>query len=431
MSVATTDVVVIGGGVVGSMCALQLAEDGHRVTVLDEELAGARSCTVGSAGMIVPSHVVPLAHPGAVRQALRWMLNPASPLYVHPRLNRDLARWGVSFARSSTTRHVARCAPLLARLHLRSRELYEQLSADSHDSFGLTTAGLLMLCTSERGLHEERGAATFARGWGIPADVLDSSAAHDLEPSLGPAVVGAVRYPMDAWLDPRAVLGVVQSRARDRGVVFAAEPAQRITTQGSAVTGVRTAHRAIACGGVVLAAGARSPTLAAPLGLRVLVEAGRGYSVDVPTPQPLLRHCALHAEGRIAITPFGGCLRVGGTMEITDAGRPPSMRRVESIRRAFDTLIPGAWPRPARPADVWSGMRPVSADGMPLVGASRVVDGLIVATGHGMMGVSLAPVTAELVAAAIDGNQAASDPLLDPDRFSARALQRRATEETS
>ncbi|MEZ6107579.1 MAG: FAD-dependent oxidoreductase [Pirellulaceae bacterium] len=147
--------VVIGGGIIGMSAAYDAARRGYHVTVLDASPADREGCSFGNAGMIVPSHVVPLAAPGAVALGLKWMWNPESPFYIKPRLSTELLRWGWHFWRNASQKHVDRSAPILRDLHMSSRSLYESWR-ESLGDFGLTQRGLIMFCDSTRGSTKKR-----------------------------------------------------------------------------------------------------------------------------------------------------------------------------------------------------------------------------------------------------------------------------------
>src|SRR4051794_35473464 len=176
-------VVVIGAGVIGLSVAYACARRGHRVTVLERLPAQRDGCSFGNAGMVVPSHFIPLAAPGMVALGLKWMWNPESPFYIKPRLSWDLAMWALRFWRASTRERVERVAPLLRDLHLASREAFVRLAAEGEE-FGLVTKGLLMLCKTQQALDEEGHTTAMARRLGLAADILDARQAAALDPGV-------------------------------------------------------------------------------------------------------------------------------------------------------------------------------------------------------------------------------------------------------
>jgi D-amino-acid dehydrogenase len=212
-------IVILGGGVIGLAVAEACTRRGHQVTLIEQHGEQRTGCSHGNAGMVVPSHFVPLAAPGMVAMGFKWMWNPESPFYIKPRLDPDLIRWGLRFVRSATRAHVRRCAPLLRDLHLASREAYQQFAAEGED-IGLVSKGLLMLCKEPHALDEEAAMAAKARELGVPAEVLDAKAAAALDPGITMDIVGAVHFPKDCHLSPERYLAALHRRAAQRGATF-------------------------------------------------------------------------------------------------------------------------------------------------------------------------------------------------------------------
>jgi D-amino-acid dehydrogenase len=412
-------VVIIGGGIVGLATALYATRRGHRVTIVDRAAAPGGGCALGSAGMIVPSHFIPLAAPGMVALGLKWMLSPESPFYIRPRANMDLIRWGWQFMRAANAAHVARSAPLLRDLHLASRACYEEWSDDFRDAFGLAKRGLLMLCKTEHGLHEEVKTAQVARELGVPAEVLDRAQTEALEPALRFDIAGAVYYPRDCHLSPERLMAALAHAVNDAGAELLWETSvTRWHTNGACVERIETNRGDFAADEFVLAAGVWSSDVAEQLGVRVPMQAGKGYSITLQAPPRLPSICAILTEARVAVTPMGNALRVGGTMEIGTNSDTIDPARVRGITRSVPEYFPDFSIDDFRDAPVWSGLRPCSPDGLPYVGRFARYTNLSAATGHSMMGVSLAPITGKLMAEILSDEQPSIDlGLLDPDRF--------------
>jgi len=410
-------VVIIGGGVIGLSAALECARRGHRVTVIERDPAR-RGASLGNAGMIVPSHFIPLAAPGMVALGLKWMWNPESPFYVRPRLDWDLLTWGVRFWRASTRRQVERVAPLLRDLHLASRAAFARLAAEE-DDFGLVQRGLLMLCKTAQALEEEAHAAGRAKALGIPAEVLDARQTATLEPGVTMDIAGAVYYERDCHLDPARFVAALERRLRAAEVEFVHDAA--VTgwiREGARIAAVGTARGEVAGDEFVLAGGAWSPALARELGLRLPMQSGKGYSLTLPEPVELPRICAILAEARVAVTPMRGALRFGGTMELAGMDEGINPRRVAGIVRAARDYFPRFRAEHFAGVQPWCGLRPCSPDGLPYLGRTRASPNLVVATGHAMMGLSLAPVTGEIVGQIVDGEAPRWDlALMRVERF--------------
>ena len=403
-------VVVIGGGVIGLSAAAECARRGHRVTVI-ERARERRGSSLGNAGMIVPSHFIPLAAPGMIALGLRWMWNPESPFYIQPRLDWDLMMWAWRFFRASTREHVGRAAPLLRDLHLASRALYEHLG----DECGLVQKGLLMLCKTQHGLDEEARAAAKAVTLGVPAAVLDARQTAALDPHATMDIAGSVHYPRDCHLQPARYVAAMERRIG--GAMMDAE-VTGWRREGSRLAAARTTGGEIEGDEFILAGGAWSAGLVRELGLRLPMQAGKGYSLTLPHPVELPALCSILTEARVAVTPMGDSLRVGGTMEIAGLHERISPRRVAGIVKALPNYFPRFRPEDFEGIQPWSGLRPCSPDGLPYLGRTRAAPNLVVATGHSMMGLSLAPITGELAAQLIDGEPPRFDlRLLAPDRF--------------
>ncbi len=414
-------VVVVGAGVIGLTSAYYLAKAGHEVLVLDRDPEGALGTSYGNAGMVVPSHFVPLAAPGAVRQALRWMPDPESPFHVRPRPSVRLARWGIAFWRASAPDRAERAAPALLALSLASREAYEDLEREV-GSFALTRDGLLILSLTDEAHAEEAELAHQAARLGLEAGVLDRQGVSEVEPDAGYAVAGAVHYLADAHLDPGQLLDRLRGAVRGLGgeIRHGASVRRLLTRQGRAIGVDGPGMRELA-DRVVLAAGAWSSRLAAGVGVDLPLEPGTGYSLTASSQAAGPRLPAILSEARVAVTPFADRLRVGGTMEMAGfppQGSAPSGRRVDGILKSVGKYLPGLDLEPFRAQTPWRGHRPCSPDGLPYLGAAASPRGLIVATGHAMLGVSLAPVSGQVVAALAAGEEPGLDlTLFDPMRF--------------
>ncbi len=413
------DIVIVGGGVIGLSTAYYAARRGLRVTLLERGPEDHDCCSLHNAGMIVPSHFVPLAAPGALSLALRWMWNPASPLYIKPRLDADLIRWGWNFMRSANPGHVARSAPLLRDLTLASRGLFEELAALPGADFGLVKKGLVMLCRTQHALDEEASTARHAVELGIPAEVLDARATAALDPGVTMSVAGSVYFPKDCHLAPARFLGELRHRLLAAGGRI--EWNTEVTgwdISRDRVRNVRTRNGDFAGDDFVLCGGSWSPEISRDLGLQLPLQAGKGYSLTVARPRQLPQICAIFTEARVAITPIGSALRFGGTMEIAGLNLDIHPVRIRGIVNAVPKYYPEFRPEDFQGIGPWCGLRPVSPDGMPYLGRTHRHPNLVVATGHAMMGLSLAPITGKLVSEILVG-EPPSIPIdaLAPERF--------------
>jgi D-amino-acid dehydrogenase len=374
---------------------------------------------LGSAGMVTPSHFVPLAAPGMVALGLKWMWNPESPFYIKPRLDAELFGWGLKFWRAANPGQVERAAPLLRDLTFASRALFEEFAASTDDDFSLVTKGLLMLCKAERTLDEESKYAERANQLGVPAQVLDAKQTAVLEPAIRMDIAGSVFFPKDCHLSPNRFMVSLQTQCEKLGVQFHWRTGvSGLTQHTSHITSVRTSSGEIEADEFVLAGGSWSPLLVRDLGLKLPIQAGKGYSLTLPKPRFLPTLCAILTEARVAMTPMCGSLRFGGTMEIAGLNEDINPRRVQGIIKAACRYIPDLTPQDFEGIPPWRGLRPCSPDGLPYLGRTRRFDNLTIASGHAMMGLSLGPISGTLVAEILSGPKLSIDlTLLDPDRY--------------
>jgi D-amino-acid dehydrogenase len=412
-------VAVCGAGVIGLSCAIFLAERGHDVTVVDREAPQRDGCSFGNSGLIVPSHFEPLASPGRLRRAFRWMFDSASPFYVRPRLDAAFLGWALRFMRAANARHVARSAPVMRDLLLESRTLYGDLARRTDNAIGLVTRGLIVLCSTRRGLEEESRGAAHANALRIPAEVVSPSQAAQLDSGIRMHIAGGVFYPLDSHLSPPRLMAVLLQLAEGAGVRF--EWSTQVTgwrTSARKIDAVQTSRGEIAADAFVLAGGSWSPHIVKSLGIRLPLQPGKGYSITLQHPRRVPQLSSVLSEAAVAVTPMGSALRFGGTMELSGFDGPFRSERVASIVRAATQVFPELRPEDFGAAPAWSGLRPCTPDGLPYVGRFARYPNLCAATGHAMMGVSLAPVTGKLVAQMLSGEEPTLPvAALDPDRY--------------
>ena len=412
-------VLIIGGGVIGLASAYYAAQRGHRVTVIERHGEEDGNCSSGNAGMIVPSHFVPLAAPGMVALGLKWMWNPESPFYIQPRLSGELFSWGLKFWRAATPEHVRRSAPLLRDLSLASRTCFEELSALPDSDFGLVKKGLVMICKTQRALDEEGHYAARANELGVPAGVLDGKGLAQLDPNVTMDAAGGVYFPKDCHLLPDRFMATLKQHAAKAGVKFEWNTeVTGFTQQNSRLTSVRTSKGDFHGNEIVLAGGAWSPVIARELRLDIPIQAGKGYSLTLAKPRQLPQICAIFTEARMAITPLAGKLRFGGTMEIAGLNEDINLRRVQGIIKSVPNYYPAFSSQDFDGITPWCGLRPCSPDGLPYLGRTKKFANLTVAAGHAMMGLSLGPITGRLVAEFLSDEKPSFDlRLLNPDRY--------------
>ncbi len=376
----------------------------------------------GNAGMIVPSHAIPLAMPGAIRQALPWLFDATSPFYIKPRPDLALLDRLWRFRSASNAAALHRAIPVLLQLNQASLGLFRRLAGDAELDFNFEQRGGLYVYLSQAGLEKGIHEAELLHQYGGESAILDTAGVRELSPAIRPAVVGGIYYREDAHLIPdRFVHGMANLVRRQGTEICTSTEVLACETNGGRVVRVVTTRGDYAPEQVVLAAGAWSPQLAHTLGVRLPVQPAKGYSITIPRPAATLLDVPLHlAERKVAVTPMGDMLRFAGTLELAGLDLSINRRRVNAIQLAaheYLDLDPGPTLEP-NTTEIWRGLRPLTPDTLPIIGRSRHLANLTVATGHGMMGVSLGPITGKLVAQLIRGEQPEFDlSLLSVERF--------------
>ena len=401
------DILIVGGGVIGLCTAYYAAQRGDRVTVCDRGSESDLGCSYGNAGMITPSHFVPLAAPGAIRLALKWMWNPESPFYMKPRLDRSLIEWAWKFYRAATVEHVLRSSPLILELNLKSRECFFDLARKWGDDFVLEKNGILMVCNTEEGLEHEVATAKMSRELGLPVEILDSRKIAAMEPDLRMTVAGGIYFPKDAYLAPWRFMSALKKRVEVRWNTDVG-----LRADGNRVVSDFDADEVVICGG------AWSSQIARDLQLHLPMQAGKGYSLTLQHPKRKPAHAMILSEARVAVTPMNGSLRFGGTMEIIGTDLSINPARVRGIVKAVPKYLPDFSVDDFRDVQPWAGLRPCTPDGLPYIGRFARYTNLSVATGHAMMGLSLGPITGKLMAEVLAGEKASiAIEQLSPDRY--------------
>ena len=410
-------VVVVGAGMVGLMAAYSLRRRGFDVTLLDAGEAG-RGCSFGNAGFICPSLCAPLPAPGLASQSLRWMFERQSPLYIRPSALPKLLPWLLAFWRHCNHRDYAAGFEAMLDLNRTTLTLYDRLASDGV-AFEMHEQGLLFVFLDARRLASElRELEDAARALGLPAPVaLDRDRALAAEPALSDRVVGALLAPAERHVEPRSLSLGLRSRLLDMGVdLLERTPVTGFERHGDAVSAARCCGTAIAGDAFVLAAGVFTGPLAAWLGVRLPLTAGKGYSVTVSGANLSFAHAIYLAGTKAVLSPFEGAVRIAGTMELSGVNDVLDPLRVAGLRAAVGrhlrTELCGA------KEEAWTGMRPLTPDGLPVIGRLAPLANVFACTGHGANGIFMAPASAELLADWLTGEVSAQAAApFDPGRF--------------
>lgn len=396
-------VVVVGGGVIGAASAYYLAKAGVAVTLVDKGRFGG-GCSAGNCGYVCPSHALPMAAPAALVATLRTLLMRNSPLSVRPRVLLSDLGWFLRFARRCNPRDMLSAADGIHALLASSRRLYDQLLADENIACEWEARGLLFVFRT-RGVFDHYADADrlLTRRFGLAAERLDADALLKLEPALLPgAAAGAYLYRGDAHLRPDKLLGAWRGVLERLGVrVVENQAATGFVREGRQAVAVSTAAGDVAGDAFVLAAGAWTPLFADALGCRPPILPGKGYSLTMPRPAVCPTYPMIFEEHRVAVTPFASGYRVGSTMEFAGYDAVTRPERLQLLRDGARLYL--REPEAGLPQEAWHGWRPMTPDGKPVIDFAPRLGNVLIAAGHGMLGLSMATGTGKLVAERLTG----------------------------
>ncbi len=398
--------VVIGAGAIGMASAYYLQRAGFGVTVVDQGGVG-RGAAYGNACLIVPSHSDPLPGPGVIGQALRFLLSSTSPFYVRPRLDLGLAGFFWRFRKHCNRESAERGFEALAGLSLASLDLYQELTTTKEADFFFRREGLLEVYLTEAGVEIGRRAREAAESHGFPAKLLSKEEALAFEPALSPRVRGGLFIESEAHgFSYGYVEALARTVAARGGKILSHRPVAGLRIDGGHVRGVLlgATSNAEAIDGdvVVLAAGAWSKRVAQNAGVEIPLQPAKGYSATVDTFEGAPRVPVLIKERRVIVTPLGDRVRFGGTLELTGFDSTIDRARYGAVVKAARETLKSDFPM--KNEEAWCGFRPLTPDGLPIISRVNGVEGLIVATGHAMLGFTQSPMTGKLVAEIAKGD---------------------------
>ena len=398
-------VTIIGGGVIGLCSAYYLQKEGYEITVIERgDITD--GCSFGNMGYMSPSHFVPLASPGIIAEGLKHMLSSSSPFYIKPRLNWQLLQWGYQFWKNSNANTVAKNAPHLVDLLQLSRNLINEMRDEIGDVFDMEEKGCLMMCKQQKTLDHEFHLADEAEKFGLKVERLKKDAVQLLEPQVELDIAGAVLFKDDCHFNPGKMIIALKNYLEKKGACF-----QLHTTvtgferSNHKITAVLTDQGKFDCNEIVLATGSWLPVVAKMMGVKLLLQPGKGYSHTYDHVEKNIKYPAILVDGRCAITPWGHKLRIGGTMELSGINHKVLIKRMQGIYDSAKNFYPGLkidFP----PADkIWNGLRPVTPDGLPYIGRPVGFENVVIAGGHAMLGISEGTGTGLLVSQILPGNK--------------------------
>ncbi len=389
------DILIIGGGIIGVCTAYYLVKQGLSVTLIEKGEV-AEGSSYGNAGLLVPSHSVPIPAPGVLTQGLKWLLDPESPFYIKPRLDLNLLTWLWQFQSYCREEPLRRAIPLLRDLHRASLRLYQDLIEQEQIDCHFAQAGGLIVFKTQAGYQKMGHRLHLLREYGLEIDTLKAETIRAKISAVQPDIVGGYYYREDAHVNPALLVRGLAERVKVLGVTIPTQTeVQGFTRQGHRISHVHTTQGDFQPRQVILAAGAWSTEVARHLGLNIPMQPAKGYSLTFKRPAQAPDIPLHFGESRVVATPMGPHLRFAGTLELAGFDPQINQRRIKAIRRAADDYLVGLGP--LEHIETWRGYRPCPADGLPYIGRSQAINNLIIATGHSYIGLSLGAVTGKLV----------------------------------
>lgn len=401
----TEHAVIVGAGVIGLATAYRLAQDGLKVTVVDAARSGAGAST-RNAGWIVPIMSTPVPAPGMLGKALRWMMRSDSPLYVQPSLRPEHVRFMASMLRHCNRDDFEHGVEALVGLNERTIALFDEYEKDGVRCEYHHTGHLLVFTTQSTMRSYQANTAPMER-IGHTAVSLSGDEVRNLEPAISKNVRAGLHCPQERHLDPETLIKGLEHRCRELGVeILYDRPVTDIRLDGSVAKSLRAGDDDLPADVFVLAAGAHTGALSRLAGVPLPIQPGKGYGLDDTSRSVNLRHGVYLGEAKVAVTPMSDRLRLAGTMEFGSVDTTLNANRLRGITHAASQYLTGFRP-PSQP-HAWTGLRPMTPDGLPVIGPLPGKDNILVASGHSMLGVTLAPITAQIIAAHIKAGTAPS-----------------------
>jgi D-amino-acid dehydrogenase len=402
-------ITIVGGGVIGLCCAYYLQKSGNEVTLIERgDITSGTS--FGNAGYVSPSHFIPLASPGIIAKGLRWMMSSSSPFYIKPRLDMDLVKWGMSFWKSAGAKKMEQNIPHLNNILRLSRELMSDIKNELGNQFRMAEVGCLMLYKNASTEKHELELALKAASLGIETRILSAGDIQDMEPRVEVNVRGGILYPSDCHLHPGDFMHTLKEQLHASNVNMQLNTnVTGFEKAGDSVRFILTDDRKYECDELILASGSWLPLVSRQLGIDIIMQAGKGYSITYENVERNLQYPAILVDDRVAMTPMGKDLRMGGTMEISGINADVLIKRARAIFNASSNYYPNLGLEFPGIEKVWSGLRPLSPDGLPYIGRHSKYKNLTLAGGHAMLGLSLAAATGKLVEEIINEQKTSVD----------------------
>jgi D-amino-acid dehydrogenase len=402
-------IIIVGGGVNGLCSAYYLAKKNFEVTVIDSGDFSV-NCSFGNMGFLSPSHFIPLASPGVVAEGIRHMMSSTSPFYMKPRLNLSFLEWALKFYKNSSQNVVDRNAPHLSELLNLSRKLMNEIRDDIGDVFDMEEIGCMMMCHSQKAFEEEMKVAEAAKKFKLEVEVLNRKELQEREPDVELDIYGALLFKDDAHIHPGKFMVAMKNYLTKKGVNFQLNTnVTGFVKSGKTIKSVITDKGEFSGDEILLSPGSWLPQVAKMLGIRLLLEGGKGYSYTYDYVEKNIRNPAILVDGRCAINPWKHTLRIGGTMEFSGINNKVLINRMQGIYDSIRRFYPGLQIDFPPKDKIWTGLRPVSPDGLPYIGRVNQYDNLFVAGGHAMLGISEGAATGKIISELADNRRTTID----------------------
>ena len=407
-----SQVLIVGGGIIGLACAYYLMKAGRQVRVIEQDKIGS-GASHGNCGLIYFSNLPPLCAPGTIKHEIVRFFKRTSPLYVKPGFDPQRLKWLFAFARKCNAGHFAHALRARQEILHHSQTLYESLFDTEGLDGDLEQKGILLVYKSKSEWQAYAATNAYLEPYGLEARPVVGDALFELEPALRTDAYGAWYHPLDSHMRPDRFLAEFKNiLIRDGALVEEDCPLERFKWDNGRITGAISNKGEFTADAYVLATGAWAPEITRQLGLKIPVQPGKGYSLtmDAPLNGPQIP-CYLH-ERKVVATPWKSGFRLGGTMEFSGLNDTVYRERIENLKTAAREYLKEP---PAEVAqEEWIGLRPMTYDDLPIIDRAPWHRNLILATGHGMMGITMAPSTGRLVTELITG----ADPHIDPAPYS-------------
>lgn len=402
-----TDVLVVGGGIIGFTCAYYLNQAGFGVHLIEREQA-ASGASYGNCGLMLFSDLVPLCQPGVVGKQLRQLLRQSSPLYI--KFDLDISRflWLLRFAGKCTRKQMRQALEAREKILYLSKQLFTDLMERERLACDWQRRGVLMVYKDQAAMDAYEATNALLRPYGLAAKPVSKAALRQLEPALATDVCGAWHHDTDSYLRPENLVRSLRDLVVRKGVVVHENcPLEGFETRNGRVQAGVARNRTIAAGHYVLAAGAWSPLILRDLNLRLPVQPAKGYSITLKRPEVCPRLACYFYGPRVVATPWEGGLRLGGTLEFSGFNSRLETARLDNLRQAAASYLRSF--KDDGQAEQWVGMRPMTWDDLPIIGPVPSYPNLLLATGHGMMGMTMATGTGRIITDLIEGKHPGFD----------------------